>query len=347
MDISSLARHNISKMQAYSSGKSEFGGVADIYLDTNENPFGDGIVNRYPDPLQRKLLERIAVIKSAQFATDLSSDNLALGNGSDEIIDMLVRIFCSPGTDALVHTPPTFGMYQVVADLNDIEAVSVPLDADFDLDVDGILDHNGRANLLFLCSPNNPTGNSMSHDRLEKIITAWQGIVVLDEAYIDFCAEKSFVPRLAEYPHLAILQTFSKAWGMAGVRLGFCIAGEQIISLLRKVKMPYNIDALKARFVMERIREVSQFQVEVGQILAERKRMQSELTRFALRIFPTDANFLLVQFADGDRVYRHLLDHGVVVRNFSAHPRLPGCLRITIGTVEENDRVLKLLSELT
>ncbi len=345
MNIEQLARQNIRQMQAYSSGKSEFSGPAEIYLDTNENPYGDNTINRYPDPLQMKLVEHIAAVKSAQFGTKITSDNLALGNGSDELIDMLVRIFCEPGQDSLVYTPPTFGMYQVAADLNNVAAITVPLDIDFDLDVAAILGQNGKAKILFLCSPNNPTGNSMSHDRLEKIITDWQGIVVLDEAYIDFCPETSFVPRLGEFPHVAILQTFSKAWGMAGVRLGFCITSPQIIALLRKVKMPYNIDSLKTRFVMERTQNISRFNNEVHQILSERKRMESELQVFSRSIIPSDANFLLVEFADGDKVYQHLLEHGVIVRNFSKHPRLPHRLRITIGTPEENSRVLDLLSQ--
>ncbi len=346
MNVTALARLNIQKLQAYSSGKSEFSGNAQIYLDTNENPFGDNIINRYPDPLQWKLMEKIAAVKSTQFGTKLTAENLALGNGSDELIDMLVRIFCEPGADSLVYTPPTFGMYQVDADLNNVAAIRVPLDADFDLDVEGILAQNGKAKLLFLCSPNSPTGNCMAAERMEKIITDWQGIVVLDEAYVDFCQERSFVPRLKEFPHLAILQTFSKAWGMAGVRLGFCIANTEIINLIRKVKMPYNIDVLKEAYILERLAEKTRFTTEVMQILQERQRMQNELKKHAEQIYPTQTNFVLVRFADGNTVYRHLLRNGVVTRNFSAKLQTENCLRITIGTPEENDIVLKLLSEI-
>lgn len=347
MNFDDLVRPNIRKMQAYASGKSEFSGEAQIFLDTNENPFGDNIVNRYPDPLQKKLTARLAAIKTGFFSTPVTPQQLALGNGSDEFIDMLIRIFCEPGIDRIVFCPPTFGMYAVAADLNAVATTEVPLDAGFDLDVDGILAENGKAKLLFLCNPNNPTGNRLSPDRLETVVRKWQGIVIVDEAYVDFCPEESLLPRLAAFPRLVILQTLSKAWGMAGVRLGLAIADPQIIALLHKVKMPYNIGVLKEKFVLKELTDTTRYEHERTQILAERSRLAAELEPLAEEIFPSAANFLLVRFADGKKTYRYLREHGVIVRDFSARPRLENCLRITVGTPDENTRLIALLSDAT
>ncbi|QQS59759.1 histidinol-phosphate transaminase [Candidatus Peregrinibacteria bacterium] len=346
MDLSSLVRPNILRLTSYSSGKSEFSGKACVYLDTNENPFGDNITNRYPDPTQKELVEKIARQKSEQFSCTVLPENIALGNGSDEILDALTRIFCIPKKDAIVFCSPTFGMYRVVADMNDVSHISLPLDDAFDLDVSRILAEAKKAKILFLCSPNNPTGNAMSSKRIEKILREFQGIAVLDEAYIDFCPAKSFLPRLSEFPRLAITQTFSKAWGMAGVRLGMCFSSSEMTSLLFRIKMPYHINVLTAKYVLARLADPSRFLQEQETILLERNRLFRELARFSnvLKIFPSDSNSLLIQFSDSEGVFQYLLSVGIVVRNFSHVPRLNGCLRISIGSPEENTLLLKTLS---
>lgn len=346
MNISSLVRPNISRLTPYSSGKAEFSGTAQVYLDTNENPFGDNITNRYPDPIQRKLVEAITRQKSEQFSCSLLPENIALGNGSDEILDAFVRIFCVPGKESIAFCTPTFGMYRVVADMNDVSSLALPLDSSFNLDVPRILDEAKHAKILFLCSPNNPTGNSMSAERIEEILQQFSGIVVLDEAYIDFCPEKSFLPRLSEFPRLAITQTFSKAWGMAGVRLGMCFSSPEITELLFRIKMPYHINVLTAQHALERLQNPSRFQEEQNIILSERSRLEQELPHFScvLRVFPSDANSLLVQFSHAEEVFHHLLSAGIIVRNFAKVPRLEGCLRISVGSPQENTLLLKTIS---
>lgn len=345
MTIEHLVRPNILRMKAYASGKSEFAGRTEIFLDTNENPFGDNFINRYPDPLQHKLVDRLVEVKSEQFKTKLAFDNISLANGSDVLSDSLIRIFCEPRQDALVYTPPTFGMFRVAADLNDVTPIAVPLDSQFDLDVEGILKQNGTAKLLFLCSPNNPTGNRMSSDRLETLIKTWQGIVVLDEAYIDFCPEDSFVPRLQEFPQLAILHTTSKAWGMAGVRLGMCIASAEFSALLRKVRMPYDIDALKEPIALKNFERPDEIKRQNKLLLSERQRVEQQLKQLPVTVYPSDANFLLAKFPDADAVYRALFVQGIKVRNVSDGQYLIDCLRISIGTPLENDRLLNVLND--
>ena len=342
MTLSSLLRPNIAKLTPYSSGKSEFSGKADIFLDTNENPFGDGILNRYPDPLQEKVLRELSEQKKC------SSENIVLGNGSDELIDLLVRMFCEPEKDSLVFCSPTFGMYRVAADINAVKSIDIPLDSDFQLDTEKILSFSRAENfpkILFLCHPNNPTGNAMEQEKVELLLQEFPGIVVIDEAYSDFCSEKSFLSRLSEFPRLVVLQTFSKLWGLAGVRLGMAFASEEIIRVFRSIKAPYNINVLTAEAAHKRLLENKKVIQERDLLLEERKKMRQELERISCvqKIFLSDANFLLVRFSEGNTVYNILLKEGIVVRNFSQKKRLENCLRITVGTPEENEALLKVL----
>ena len=334
--LEELVRPNIRALRPYSTARDEYaGGEISTWLDANENPYDNG-VNRYPDPHQRELKRRIASLKGVR------EGQLFLGNGSDEAIDLAYRIFCTPGRDNAVSIAPTYGMYCVAADTNDVELREVPLGKDFSLPTEALLSAcDDRTKLLWLCSPNNPTGNAFPTREIERVLRTFEGMVVLDEAYIDFAAEPGFLGRLDEFPNLIILQTLSKAWGMAGLRLGLAFAAEPVAELFARVKYPYNINGPTQAEVAKRLSAKIAPQVE--ELCRERRRISDALTACPAieRVYPSDANFLLIRTAAPDRLYDALIAAGVIVRNRSRIPGCAGCLRITIGRPEENDRMLQ------
>lgn len=338
-DLNRLIRNNIKSLTPYSSARDEFKGDASVFLDANENPFNEP-VNRYPDPLQMKLKEQIAGIKNT------APGNIFLGNGSDEAIDLVIRAFCEPGQHNIVAIDPTYGMYKVCADINNVEYRKVPLTSEFEINPEALLeqaDENTR--LIFICSPNNPTSNSFRPDNIQKVITSFDGIVVLDEAYIDFSSGKGFLPLLTEYPNLIILQTFSKAWGMAGIRLGMAFANENIISILNKIKYPYNINVLTMATAMKSLHNIRKKERWVAEILYQRSVLRNELEKVpvVLKVFPSDANFLLIKVTQPREIYNYLVDNKIVIRDRSKVSLCEGCLRVTVGTANENNRLIKAL----
>lgn len=341
-DINKLLRENIRTMKPYSSARDEFSGEAAVFLDANENPYNSPW-NRYPDPRQLKLKARVSEIKN------IPVKNIFLGNGSDEPIDLLFRAFCEPGKDNIVSINPTYGMYRVAADTNNVAVNLVPLSADFELDADAILNAvNPGTKIIFLCSPNNPSGNALNNNAILKIIESFGGIVVVDEAYIDFCPEKSFLPSLSQHPNLVILQTFSKAWGMAGLRLGMAFATEQIIDVLSRIKYPYNLSMLTQQKGIELLANEQQKADWVTIILNERAKMIEYLKKypFVVMVYPTDANFVLVKTHDPKGIYQYLVDEKIIVRDRSAVTLCEGCLRISIGSPEENATLIEALDGL-
>ncbi|MCQ2360426.1 MAG: histidinol-phosphate transaminase [Paludibacteraceae bacterium] len=337
--LKDLVRNNIWALKPYSCARDEFKGEASVYLDANENPFG-APYNRYPDPRQWALKEKIAKIKG------VPASQIMLGNGSDEPIDLIIRIFCEPGVDNMVAIEPTYGMYGVSADINNVEYHRVNLDSNFDIDIDAIfkaVDDNTK--VIWLCSPNNPTGNALSRDRIRRIIDGFEGIVVVDEAYIDFSSQPSWLEELPAMPNLIVLQTFSKAWGLASVRCGMAFASTDIIELFNKVKYPYNINLLTQNFVSERINLVDEKNRRVTAILDERPRVMREIGKLPIveKVYPSDANFVLVKVRDANATYQRLVERGIIVRNRHSVTLCGNCLRITIGTKEENDRLIEEL----
>lgn len=334
--LAELVRPNIRTLAPYSTARDEYGGQRiDVWLDANESPYDNG-VNRYPDPRQQRLREVLAARKG------IAADRIFIGSGSDEAIDLAYRIFCRPGIDNAVSIAPTYGMYRVAAAVNDVELREVPLGDDFSLPVERLLAAaDERSKLLWLCSPNNPTGNAFPAQEIESLLRRFDGIVVLDEAYIDFADGGGFLPRLGEFPNLIVLQTLSKAWGMAGLRLGLAFASEEIAGLFGRVKYPYNINTLTQRAVAESLRR--DISAEVAAIRAERSRLASALAACSCigQVYPSEANFLLVKTAAPDPLYRELVAAGVIVRNRSRIAGCEGCLRITVGRPEENDRMLE------
>ena len=339
----SLLRKNIAELHPYSCARDEFKGEASVYLDANENPY-NAPYNRYPDPLQWEVKKEIANIKHIQ------AQNIFLGNGSDEAIDLIYRAFCEPRTDNVVAIDPTYGMYKVCADINDVEYRKVMLNDKFDFSAEELLaktDENTK--VIWLCSPNNPTGNSLSHDEIMKTIRYFQGLVVLDEAYIDFSSEKSYLTELSGNPNLIILQTFSKAWGSAGVRLGLAFASEEMIAVFNKIKYPYNINILTQNHMLEALKNKNQVKEWVEILLKERKRVIEHLMKVPLvqHIYPTDANFVLVKVNDASKTYQTLVERGIIVRNRNTVTLCMGCLRITIGTPEENNVLISELQRIS
>ncbi|GAB6008507.1 histidinol-phosphate transaminase [Dysgonomonas reticulitermitis] len=340
MDLQQLVRKNVWDMKAYSSARDEFKGEASVFLDANENPLNDKY-NRYPDPLQWKLKEKIAKIKG------IDAEKIFLGNGSDEPIDLVIRIFCEPRIDNIVAINPTYGMYQVCADVNDVEYRKVLLNENFDIDAQKILERTDeKTKLIFLCSPNNPTGNLLNRKEIEKILNTFAGIVIVDEAYIDFASETTWLNELDKYPNLVILQTFSKAWGLAAVRLGMAFASPEIIRLFNKVKYPYNVNILTQNFVNEELDKLELRKQWIATLLKGRDYLKDELPKlpFVEKIYPTDANFLLVKVSDANGIYKKLADRGVIVRNRNSVSLCAGCLRITVGTDEENKTLIETLN---
>lgn len=342
MNLQQLVRKNVWNMKPYSSARDEFKGEASVFLDANENPLNDKY-NRYPDPLQWSLKQKIAKVKN------IAPENIFLGNGSDEPIDLVIRIFCEPRIDNIVAVDPTYGMYQVCAEVNDVEYRKVLLNENFDLDAQKLLEKTDRnTKLIFLCSPNNPTGNLLSREEIKKVLDSFAGIVVVDEAYIDFASEATWLNDLDKYPNLIILQTFSKAWGLAAVRLGMAFASAKIIKLFNKVKYPYNVNILTQNFVGGELDKLELRKRWIATLLEGREYLINELPKlpFVEKIYPTDANFILVKVEDANSLYKQLADKGVIVRNRNSVSLCAGCLRITVGTDKENEMLIKTLRAL-
>ncbi|MBX2900483.1 MAG: histidinol-phosphate transaminase [Cyclobacteriaceae bacterium] len=341
-DINQLVRKNVLNLKPYSSARDEFKGQASVYLDANENPYPTGY-NRYPDPHQIELKTKLCKIKHVDV------ENIFLGNGSDEPIDLLIRAFCEPGVDNVVIPQPTYGMYSVSANINNVAIKSVALTDQFDLDTEQTLAAcDANTKLIFLCSPNNPSGNLLSDSTVKKILKDFTGLVIVDEAYIDFTQHAGFVPDLSQYPNLVILQTLSKAWGLAAIRLGICFASKEIVQVLNKIKPPYNISLLSQQVAMEALSQEAQKNEWVKQIIAERTRLENELQKIpiVLQVYPSAANFLLVQIKDAALVYHKLVDRGIIVRDRSTVILCNNCLRITVGTLEENQILIRELGAL-
>lgn len=335
-NLSALVRSNILSLAPYSSARSEFSGNASVWLDANESPY-NGPYNRYPDPLQKQVKERLGAIKG------VDARRIFLGNGSDECIDLVYRVFCEPHTDNVVAISPSYGMYEVCADINAVAYRKVSLAADFGLDADALLAAtDAHTKVIWICSPNNPTGNAFSAEAIEKVLSGFSGIVVVDEAYADFSSQPSMLTRLDVYPNLIVLQTFSKAWGSAGVRLGMAMASEKIVSLFNKVKYPYNVNVLTQEYALRHIDRMPEVEQWINSILSERSRLIAALDALpqVVHIFASDANFVLVLVVDADGIYTHLQQQGIIVRNRNKVEKCLGCLRITVGTPEENNAVI-------
>lgn len=339
VDIEKLVRPNILALKPYSSARDEFQGSEGIFLDANENPFGT--LNRYPDPHQKALKTKLSEVKN------VPAKQIFIGNGSDEVIDLIYRIFCEPGKEGAIICPPTYGMYEVSANINNIGLQKIPLTTDFQLDIEKILqtaEADTSVKLIFVCSPNNPTGNRL--ENLEKLLDNFNGIVVADEAYIDFCPEHSLKSKINNYPNLIVMQTFSKAWALAGVRVGMAFADEKIISLLDKTKPPYNVSAINQQAALETLSHPDEFEERRNTILQQKAHLAEELSKMEIvkRIYPSDANFLLVEVSDANRIYNELVQKKVIIRNRNS--QVTNCVRITIGTPDENKELLKELHRL-
>ncbi|MDO4971618.1 MAG: histidinol-phosphate transaminase [Bacteroidales bacterium] len=335
-NLNALVRPNILSLAPYSSARSEFSGTASVWLDANESPF-NGPYNRYPDPLQKQVKERLSAIKG------VAAERLFLGNGSDECIDLMYRVFCEPKTDNVVAISPSYGMYEVCADINDVEYRKVPLRDDFSLDVDALLGAtDDHTKVIWICSPNNPTGNAFATADIERVLCEFKGIVVVDEAYGEFSSQESMRFMLDRYPNLLVMQTFSKAWGSAGVRLGMAFASEAIITLFNKVKYPYNVNMLTQQFALKHMDRLDEVQQWIETLLSERTRLIQSLNELeqVKKVFATDANFVLVRVVDADAIYSHLQAQGIIVRNRNKVEKCLGCLRITVGTESENNAVI-------
>lgn len=344
-NLETLVRPNIRSLKPYSSARDEFKGDASVFLDANENSLGSPLVkwyNRYPDPMQLKVKEKISFVKK------IPVEQLFIGNGSDEAIDLLFRCFCEPGVDEVVIFPPTYGMYEVSANINNVKLNKVPLTSSFQLDLEA-LEQSIKPNtkIIWICSPNNPTGNSIDREAIEMILNNFDGLVVIDEAYINFSRQKSWLADLQEYPNLVVLQTLSKAWGLAGIRLGMAFASKEIISYLNKVKPPYNISEPVQELAVKALEEIGQVNDMIVSLVNERQALASALLQNSsvLQVFPSDANFLLVKFKDASVVYEYLVAKGIVVRDRSNVMHCEDCLRITIGTPKENEKLLDSLTD--
>ena len=340
-DINKYVRPNIRQLKPYSSAREEYKGKEAVFLDANENPY-NAPYNRYPDPLQTKLKEKISELKN------ISSDQLFLGNGSDEAIDLLIRIFCSPGKDSIIIADPTYGMYKVCADINNINVLEISLTKDFQPDATAILEKTDEnSKIIMLCSPNNPTGNSFDKNKVLKILDEFNGIVVIDEAYIDFSKNNSYINVLDQYNNLVVLQTFSKAWGMAGIRLGMAIASPDIINYLNKIKYPYNVNRITQEIALKAISNKHKKDKWVSDILAQREYLANKLSTMAFvkKIYPTDANFFLVKVDQPKNIYNYLVNKKIIVRDRSNVNLCEGCLRFTVGTPKENKTLINALNK--
>jgi histidinol-phosphate aminotransferase len=341
IEINNKLRANIRTLKPYTTARDEYKGSAEVYIDANENPFGKDY-SRYPDPYQYKLKERIAEIKA------VDQRNIFIGNGSDEIIDLVFRAFCNPGVDNVLALDPSYGMYQVSASINDITIKKIALDSNFELDFQDIysaIDEKTKA--IFLCSPNNPSGNCFPPDEMLELVSKFDGIVVIDEAYIDFCNQDSMKNYVLEYNNLVVMQTLSKAYGLAALRLGVGIMHEELIGVFNKIKSPYNISLSSQQAGLEALKDTEIIKEEIINIIEERERMKVELTAYAevKQIYYSEANFLLVKVVDANELYNYLINNGIIVRNRHGQKNCDQCVRITIGTKEENQKLLQKLNE--
>jgi histidinol-phosphate aminotransferase len=342
-NINNILRENIKNLTPYSSARDEYQGEASVFLDANENAYGsplDQQFNRYPDPLQYNVKKRLSEIKGVPVR------NIFLGNGSDEAIDILFRSFCNPGVDNVVLVPPTYGMYEVSANINDIETRKINLTEDFQLNLEGIaeaIDKNTK--LIFICSPNNPTGNSINRDDVETLLANFDGLVVVDEAYINFSRQKTFIQELTEYANLVVLQTLSKAWGLAGLRVGMAFASEEIIEVMNKVKPPYNMNEASQQLALQALANVDQVNGWIKETLLQRDKLVLNLKKFdfVVDIYPSDANFILVKTTDAKGIYKFLVEKGIIVRDRSKVELCQDSLRITVGTPDENEILINTL----
>jgi len=344
-NINNILRENIKRLVPYSSARDEYQGEASVFLDANENAFGSPLeqpYNRYPDPLQIEVKKRLSAIKGVPIR------NIFLGNGSDEAIDILYRSFCNPGVDNVILVPPTYGMYQVSANINDVAIRNVPLTIDFQLNLEGIaeaIDKNTK--MIFVCSPNNPTGNSINRPDVETLLANFDGIIVVDEAYINFSRQRSFIQELTEYGNLVVLQTLSKAWGLAGLRVGMAFASEEIIEVMNKVKPPYNVNEASQQLALQALGNIEQVNAWIKETLAQRDKLVLGLKDFEFveDIYPSDANFILVKTTQPKGIYNFLVQKGIIVRDRSKVELCAGCLRITVGTPAENEILLNTLQD--
>lgn len=343
INIDNLVRDNIKNLKPYSSARNEFTGEASVFLDANENAYGSPLAesfNRYPDPLQWQLKQELSKIKG------VPPQNIFIGNGSDEVIDIAFRIFCEPAKDNVIICPPTYGMYKVCAAINNVAVKEILLTRDFQLNVEGILsvvDENTK--LLFICSPNNPTGNNLNRIDIETLLNNFPGIVVIDEAYINFSRQKPFIQELTEYENLIVMQTLSKAWGLAALRLGLGFASEKIIDLFNKVKPPYNINLASQQLGLQALLKVDEVNRNIRNIVEQRRKVQQQLQQFDFikKVYPSDSNFILVKADDADKLYQYLLTYKIIVRNRNKEPLCENCIRITIGTETENITLINAL----
>lgn len=338
-DLASLVRKNILSLKPYSSARDEFSGSEGIFLDANENPFGT--YNRYPDPHQKELKKALSELKN------VPQDQIFIGNGSDEVIDLIFRVFGNPGTDSVILCPPTYGMYEVSANINEIRVISIPLRDDFQLDIDAILErirNDKSVKLIFVCSPNNPTGNTLRD--IDTILDNFNGIVVIDEAYIDFCPESSYLGNIERYPNLIVMQTFSKAWALAGARVGIAYAQPEIIALMNKTKPPYNVSKLNQEAALKALSKKKTTKNRIATLLEQKEILMQELPKIAYvkKVYPSDANFLLVEMENADVVYNWLVEKKVITRNRSS--QVKNCIRITVGSPKENRILLNELKRM-
>jgi len=342
MKIENLIRNNIKNLSAYSSAREDFTDQAEIFLDANENPYNNGI-NRYPDPFQKDLKEQLSKLKN------IDTQQLFLGNGSDEVLDIAMRVFCEPKQDNIIICPPTYGMYKVLADVNNIETKEVLLKEDFSVNIDGILKAaNENTKIVILCSPNNPTGNSIPSSEIEILLNKLNAIILVDEAYVDFSDKESAVKLIDKYPNLIVSQTLSKAYGMAGIRVGIAIAQAPILDVFNKVKPPYNINILSQEKAVECLLKEGFYQEKLSRIKEQKELLIEalEVIKLVEKVFPSDANFLLVRFKDAKSTYNYLAKNAVVVRDRSSQPLCENCLRISIGTEYENKILIEQLNEM-
>jgi histidinol-phosphate aminotransferase len=336
--LENLIRKNILALKPYSSAREEFKGNAEIFLDANENPFGE--LNRYPDPYQVKLKQKLSECKG------IPAENIFIGNGSDEIIDLCYRIFCNPGSDKVVVFPPTYGMYEVSANINDVKLLEVKLDRNYQIDLSALpnlLENEQSVKMIFICSPNNPTGNAI--DEIEDVLKMFEGIVFVDEAYIDFSEKPSMLSLLEKYPNLIVSQTFSKAWGLAAARLGVAYASKEIISFFNKVKPPYNVSSINQKAGIAALEDQEKFVANKNLILKERQILEDQLRQMTCvkRVYPTNSNFILIESNDGNKLYAYLRDRGIIIRNRGS--QIENCVRLTVGTPEENQKLITAIKQ--
>ncbi len=345
--IERLVRPNIKMLKPYASARDEFKGSAEIYLDANENAFGTPVEkqqwHRYPDPQQRQLKQAIGKW------LNLDPEWVFLGNGSDEVIDLVMRVFAQPKRDAILIMPPTYGMYKVTAQINDLQVVEAPLTPDFQIDHQTVQTKlHQRVKILFICSPNNPTANAFPLKEITKLVNMFKGIVVVDEAYIDFSPQKTALPLIFQFNHVVVLRTFSKAWGSAAIRLGMALAQPELLQWLTKIKMPYNVNGLTQQVALQLLNKRFEKEQRVEQILKQRHWLEQQLNRLPIvkKVYPSDANFLLVKFQNANQTYRYLMEKGIIVRNRSNQIHCDQCLRITVGTSEENKTLIGALKQM-